>query len=129
MIAIDAFFLNEDRHTNNIAVIRNENTKTFRMAPIFDNGLSLLSDVNDYPLGKDVYENIKSVKAKPFDMNFDKQLDAVEKLYGCCLRFSFTKTDVYDLMDSLKDVYDYEIIRRVEKIILEQMRKYPVFFG
>ena len=88
-----------------------------------------LSDVNDYPLEKDIYKNIKSVKAKPFDMNFDKQLDALENRYSCCLKFSFTKTDVYDLMDSLKDVYDYEIIRRVEKIILEQMRKYPVFFG
>lgn len=128
MLAIDAFFLNEDRHTNNIAVIRNENTKTFRMAPIFDNGLSLLSDVNDYPLEKDVYENIKSVSAKPFDTSFDEQLDAIEKLYGSYLKFSFAKIDFYDLIGRLKNAYDDVIIKRVEKIILEQMRKYSVFF-
>ena len=128
MLAIDTFFLNEDRHTNNIAVIRNENTKTFRMAPIFDNGLSLLSDVNDYPIDKDVYSNIKLVKAKPFDTSFDEQLDAAEKLYGCNLKFSFDKADVYALIDSIKGLYDAHIINRVERIILEQMRKYSFLF-
>ena len=29
MLEIDAFFVNEDRHTNNIAVIYNENTAIF----------------------------------------------------------------------------------------------------
>ncbi len=33
----DAFSLNEDRHTNNIAVITDEDMSTFRFCAIFDN--------------------------------------------------------------------------------------------
>ena len=128
MVAIDAFFLNEDRHTNNIAVLRNERTELYRFAPIFDNGLSLLSDTNDYLLEDDVYDTIKKVKAKPFDISFDEQLSAVEELYGAHLTFSFTQNDIYKIMDELKDIYDEKIIHRVEKILLEQMRKYQYFF-
>lgn len=128
LMAVDAFFLNEDRHTNNIAVIRNEETKRFRMAPIYDNGLALLSDVNDYSLDKDVYHNIDKVQAKPFDVNFDVQLDAAEGLYGTQLRFSFSDSDVYRLIDSLEGIYEGAILRRVEKVILEQKRKYGIYF-
>jgi len=34
--------LNRDRHGANIEVLRNSRKKTFRMAPLFDHGLSLL---------------------------------------------------------------------------------------
>lgn len=128
VLAVDAFFLNEDRHTNNIAVIRNEKTKKFRFAPIFDNGLSLLSDTNDYILDCDVYDNIKKVNAKPFDRSFDEQLNAVEEIYGSQLKFNFTRTDIYNIIDALKNVYDEKIVQRVETILLQQMRKYQYLF-
>jgi hypothetical protein len=128
MLTVDAFFLNEDRHTNNIAVIRNEDTKKFRLAPIFDNGLSLLSDLNDYCIGDDLYDNIKKVKAKPFDNNFDEQLDIAEELYGSLVKFEFTRSDIYSIIDRLRGIYDEKIIKRAEKVLLEQMRKYAVYF-
>lgn len=128
MIAIDSFFLNEDRHTNNIAVLRDDKTKTYRFAPIFDNGLSLLSDTNDYLFENDVYDTIQKVEAKPFDISFDEQLNAVEELYGTHLIFNFTRNDIYKIMDELKGDYDEKIIQRVEKILFEQMRKYQYFF-
>lgn len=125
---LDAFFLNEDRHTNNLAVIRNDITKEYKLCPIFDNGLSLLSDLSDYPMGKDVYELIDRVKAKPFDVSFDAQLEAAEALYGSHLKFSFTHNDVSGLIDELRPLYDEDILRRVEAVIFEQMRKYQIFF-
>lgn len=128
MLAIDAFFLNEDRHTNNIAVLRDEKTKVYRLSPIFDNGLSLLSDTNDYLLEDDIYVNIKKVQAKPFDISFDEQLNVAEELYGANLKFYFTRNDVYKTMDELKSIYPQNIINRVEKIILEQIRKYQYFY-
>lgn len=128
MLAIDAFFLNEDRHTNNIAVLRNEKTKKYRFAPIFDNGLSLLSDINDYLLDNDVYDNIGKVQAKPFDISFDEQLNAAEEIYGTYLKFNFTRNDIYKITDELKNIYDEKIVCRVEKVLLEQMRKYKYFF-
>lgn len=62
LLAVDAFFLNEDRHTNNIAVIRNEKTLEYRFTPIFDNGLSLLADTNDYLFDCDINDNIKKLR-------------------------------------------------------------------
>lgn len=44
ILELDCLTLNEDRHTNNLAVLRNEETKEFRLCPIFD------SPSNDDPL-------------------------------------------------------------------------------
>lgn len=128
LLELDAFFLNEDRHTNNLAVIRNERTKEFRLCPIFDNGLSLLSDLNDYPMDKDVYDCIRRVRAKPFDMDFDAQVEAAEALYGMHLKFSFTRYDVSKMLDAVRELYSSTVIARVEQTVYEQMRKYPVYF-
>lgn len=128
LLELDSFFLNEDRHTNNLAVIRNEDTKEYRLCPVFDNGLSLLSDLNDYPMGEDVYRCISRVKAKPFDQDFEEQVSAAEMLYGLQLRFSFTRNDLAAALEGLEEYYPMETIERVERILREQMRKYPVYF-
>lgn len=128
LLAIDAFFLNEDRHTNNIAVIRNEKTKEFKMAPFFDNGLSLLSDTNDYKLSEELFKSIDRITAKPFDRDFDTQLDVAEKLFGVKLKFYFKNEDINKFSDELKDIYDESIISRVQTILFAQKRKYSHYF-
>lgn len=72
--ALDAFILNEDRHTNNILFLFDPKTEDWQLAPIFDHGLSLLSDVKDYPLSKPMSILKRQVKAKPFNSSFTKQL-------------------------------------------------------
>ncbi|MGN0406946.1 MAG: hypothetical protein ACI4EJ_01685 [Bacteroides sp.] len=42
MLAIDYLILNRDRHGANIEVLRNARNHTYRIAPLFDHGLSLL---------------------------------------------------------------------------------------
>ena len=128
ILEIDTFFLNEDRHTNNIAVIRNETSKQYRLCPIFDNGLGLLSDWNDYPLEGDLYASIKKVKAKPFSSDFEEQMNCAEVLYGSQLKFTFKKADVVQILDNLKEYYDRRILSRTQKVLFEQMRRYPIFF-
>lgn len=130
ILEIDAFFLNEDRHTNNIAFIRREGTKKkgFEFTPVFDNGLSLLSDFNDYPIEKELYECIRSVKAKPFSTDFDEQLDAAEELFGKQITFRFDRNDVTTALSDMAEFYDKSILDRVEAIVFEQMRKYSYFF-
>ena len=129
LLELDAFFLNEDRHTNNLAVIRNEDTKEYRLCPVFDNGLSLLSDTNDYPMGDDIYCSISRVKAKPFDQDFDEQVSAAEMLYGPQLQFSFTRNDLMIALEGLEEYYSFETIDRVTSILREQIRRYPVYFS
>lgn len=74
LLAFDALILNEDRHTNNILFLYNPVEKSWQLAPIFDNGLSLLSDEKDYPPGKPLTILKRKVKAKPFNSSFSKQL-------------------------------------------------------
>ncbi len=43
MILVDYLIINRDRHGANIEVLLDRNTKEYRLAPLFDHGLSLLS--------------------------------------------------------------------------------------
>lgn len=74
LLAFDALILNEDRHTNNILFLYNPVEKSWVLAPIFDNGLSLLSDEKDYAPSKPLSILMRKVKAKPFNSSFSKQL-------------------------------------------------------
>ena len=127
LMTIDAFFLNEDRHLHNIAVLMNSRGQ-FRYCPIFDQGAGLLSDTSlDYPVDGDVYEMISSAQAKTFSHSFDEQLDISEKMYGNHLRFRFDKKNVKRLF-SEEASYPAQLHERVENILLEQMRKYQYLF-
>ena len=74
LFAFDALILNEDRHTNSILFLYNPVDKSWQLAPIFDNGLSLLSDEKDFAPGKPLTILKRKVKAKPFNSSFSKQL-------------------------------------------------------
>ena len=129
ILTIDAFFLNEDRHTHNIAILMNEKQE-FKLCPIFDNGAGLLADTTlDYPMGNDIYELISSAKSKTFLRSFTEQLDISEQLYESNLKFKFSKKDVEEILSNKEAlIYDNTIRERVKSIIYEQMRKYKYLF-
>lgn len=127
LFTVDALFLNEDRHTHNVAVLMNGKGE-FRYCPIFDNGAGLLADTKtDYPLSADVYELINSVQAKTISTDFDEQLAASEADAGKNLRFFFTRKDVSEILKHAEN-YSEEERNRVEKVILDRMRKYEYLF-
>lgn len=127
LLTIDALFLNEDRHTHNIAVLMDTGGSYF-YCPIFDNGAGLLSDTTmDYPLGIDIYKGIKQVRAKTFCMDFEEQLDAVEQLYGQHLHFQFGEKEIDTLLEK-EMYYPLETKERVKQILLLQRRKYSYLF-
>lgn len=127
LFTIDAFFLNEDRHMHNIAVLMNGKGE-YKYCPIFDNGEGLLSDVTmDYPMGQDIYQMIPEVRSKSISQDFDEQLDVAENLYGQNMHFLFTKKDVRDIVSGA-DMYPPEERERVELIIYSQMNKYKYLF-
>lgn len=123
LLALDAFFLNEDRHMHNVAVLMDE-TGEFHYCPIFDNGACLLSDTSmDYPLGKEILTLMENTAAKTFCRNFDEQLEIAERLYGQQVKFRFTMKDVEELLKNEK-YYSEEEKNRVYEIIAMQYRKY-----
>ena len=132
LLTIDAFFLNEDRHTHNIAILVNDRGE-YALCPIFDQGAALLSDTTmDYPLTEDsrkLYQMIDSVKAKTFCPDFLEQLDIAEKLYGRNLSFHFTRKDLDDLLSAVpEEMYGKAICDRVQTICLERMRQLGYLF-
>ena len=127
LLTIDAFFLNEDRHMHNIAVLMNGKGE-YKYCPVFDNGAWLLSDTTmDYPMEQDIYQMISEVKSKSVSQDFDEQLDVAENLYGQNLQFLFTKKNVSDIVNNA-DMYPLEERKRVELIIYSQMNKYKYLF-
>ncbi|HAF26685.1 MAG TPA: hypothetical protein DCG85_05150 [Lachnospiraceae bacterium] len=127
LLTIDAFFLNEDRHTHNIAVLTKGGNK-FKLAPVFDNGAGLCSDTTmDYPMGLNPIDIIKTVRSKTFCDSFDEQLDIAEILYGDNLHFDFDYNDVTSIMDNA-DIYDESVKKRVTTIIMQQRHKYTYLF-
>lgn len=98
LFTIDALFLNEDRHTHNMAVLMDGEGR-FSLCPVFDNGGALLSDMSmDYPMSEDPVVLMRKVKAKTISTDFDEQLDVSERLYGRNLRFHFTKKQGAELL-------------------------------
>lgn len=129
MLELDAFFLNEDRHTNNIAFILNDDTGEYSFCPYFDFGLSLLADTTiDFPLGDDIYTLIGKIHSKPFSRDFDEQLDAAQELYGYNLNFSFTNKDIESVFKEVSDYYSADIINRAKDLLYNQKHKYSYMF-
>lgn len=129
MLELDAFFLNEDRHTNNIAFILNNETNEYEFCPYFDFGLSLLADTTeDYPMDIDIYKGIEKIKAKPFSRDFDEQTEAANVLYGDALKLDFNVNDIETAFNGIEWYYPHEIIDRVKKILYNQKRKYEYMF-
>ncbi len=125
MLEMDAFFLNEDRHTNNIAVIYDLRSREYRYCPYFDMGLSLFADIKqDFPPEKSIEECCKSIVAKPFSRDFDEQMDAANSLYGRYLKFTVSKAEMVKEIEKWELPYEVEWVNRATEALRYQARKY-----
>lgn len=71
-LTLDMLILNEDRHLNNLAVIFAEDH--FEIAPIFDNGISLLTANKSVNWKFGLEDNVKRVIARPFCGSHEKMV-------------------------------------------------------
>ena len=130
MLEIDAFFLNEDRHTNNIAVIYDLKSREYRYCPYFDMGLSLFADIKkDFPLEKPLEECRKRIIAKPFSRDFDEQMDAATELYGGYLKFTVSKNEMVREVEKWDLPYEEELRKRAGEVLRYQAGKYLYMMG
>ncbi len=103
LFEIDALFLNDDRHLNNIAVI--EQNGKFAYCPIFDNGAGLLSNTRYSPMDIKPMSLIKTTLARPFNTSFTRQMNTTRSLYGKQLQTPvFSKEEI---TAELNDILDY----------------------
>lgn len=116
-LTLDAIILNEDRHMNNLAVIYNSYNNKYRLCPIFDNGLSILSDTSDYDYHTSVSIHRRNVKARPFHVKFNKQAE----ILGAGFKINRCLLDNY-LMVNNKE------LGRVKQVIESSMKIYSSLF-
>lgn len=125
LFEIDALFLNDDRHLNNIAVI--EEDGEYKYCPIFDNGAALLSNVMYSPMDIAPSGLIKEVVARPFNTSFGRQMNAARALYGKVLDIpKLTRREIQDVIEPFLEYYakrDRDLIAdRVIECILNRQR-------
>ena len=121
----DMLFLNDDRHLNNIAVIRKEDQ--FRYCPLFDFGAGVLSNTKEYPLDIEPSGLIKNVIARPFNCSFSRQVKAAQALYGKQLELAFTETDIDTALKEIDayypNIYATEFRDRIKTCLKIQGKK------
>lgn len=115
MMSFDALILNTDRHFHNIGVICNADDNSYRLAPVFDNGNSMLSNFTEFPFDVSVKENIENVIGKPFAANLEYQAHC----FGYGLKINYEKLD--KLLSEEKDSRCLEVLRK-------QLNKYEKIF-
>ncbi len=115
ILAFDAVVMNEDRHIFNLAIIYSDETKMYRPCPIFDNGLSLMSDTHHYPEYTSPIINMRRIKSKPFNTSFKKQFEV------CTPTIRFDTKKVKELLQKIDN-------ERISKIISRAIQEYPSLF-
>lgn len=104
LFEVDALFLNEDRHLNNIAVLLQNGSYDY--CPIFDNGAALLSNTQIYQMEIDPRAHIKTVRARPFNTTFNRQIIAARNQFGAQLQMpKFTRSEINDVLEPLLPYY------------------------
>ncbi len=127
ILTIDALFLNEDRHSHNLAVLTDGNG-AYRLSPIFDNGAGLLSDTSlEYPMDQDYLNLMERVRPKTFSDTFEKQLEVAEMLYGQTIRFNYGYNMVKEIVNKAEQ-YDAAVRTRIINVIMQTRRKYAYLF-
>lgn len=126
LFEIDALFLNDDRHLNNIAVIEKEGKYDY--CPIFDNGAGLLSNTQILPMDIEPKSLISTVRARPFNTTFNRQIITARELYGAQLYMpKLSRKEIMDELEPLLEYYagrDREYIAdRVCATILQRQKK------
>ena len=115
MMSLDALILNTDRHFHNIGVISNANENSYRLAPVFDNGSSLLSNFTEFPLDVSIDDNIEKAIGKPFSANLEYQAHC----FGYGLKIDYSK---------LEAVLENENENRCLEVLRKQLRRYKERF-
>ena len=127
LFEIDSLILNDDRHLNNIAVIREGNKYDY--CPIFDNGAGLLSNMQILRTDIEPKGLMKSLTASPFGMTFNRELKSTRALFGSVLELPrFSRDNLKEVLSPLLEYYpkrDRGIITdRVIECILERQKQH-----
>ncbi len=104
LFELDSLICNDDRHLNNIAVIRSE--QGYEYCPIFDNGAGLLSNTMLMRMDVEPKALASSLVASPLGISFNRQVSAVRGLFGRQLDIPrLSNSDISDILSAALEYY------------------------
>lgn len=124
MIVIDFLINNIDRHLRNFSVIIKDG-EILKFSPLYDHGLSLYSDIQDFELEQDNKETWEMIdECKPFSQSHYKQLELIGKV-------NLPKVNINELFEIVDKYKEYLSHYRIESIkyLIETRYKYLVERG
>lgn len=124
MIVIDFLINNIDRHLRNFSVV-NRDGEIIKFAPLYDHGLSLYGDIQDFELGQDDKETWEMIdECKPFCESHYKQLELIGDV-------NLPKIPLEELFEIIDKYKEYLSEYRIEciKYLLETRYNYLVERG
>lgn len=133
MLEFDAIIRNEDRHLNNIGLIK-VSEDSWDFAPVFDNGGAFMSDITEttgISLTAPTYKTIKKIKAKPFSSDFEKQVNGCRELYGSVLKINADIefiSSITKALSRIREVYGDRIAERAGTVLTYGMKQHPENF-
>jgi hypothetical protein len=118
MVYLDALVLNEDRHLRNISFIKDVDD-SLKLSPLYDFGLSLMSDVDAHPNWKDV----SGVRCQPFASTFEEQTKLFENPH-IVIDYNGLRDKLFDVLRCSSEYVGIEKVsslRRAIRILLERL--------
>lgn len=126
LFEVDALFLNDDRHLNNIAVLYENGGYSY--CPIFDNGAGLLSNTQMLQMDIAAKALIASLRSRPLGISFTRQMSTARSLYGAQLVLpKLSREQIKETISPMLDYYAARdrgiILDRVSECVLTMQRK------
>ena len=112
-IWLDSLLLNTDRHVYNMVLITNQHEYRFIN---FDYGMSLLADLEEFPMQMPLHKAVSSATSKPFSSQFSIQLG----LFNMYIQRS-PKTDISINIGDLTDYYPLQYINRAVEVLKQRL--------
>ena len=117
MLVIDFLIMNRDRHGANIEVLRDRKTKSLRLAPFFDQGLSFVCRCHSKEELKE-FDVMKDLKVQAFiggNSTFDN-LKLIPKKYLKKLQ-ELSESDIDEVTSGLEGILEKEYIIKIREMI------------
>lgn len=121
MMVFDSIIINRDRHLGNFGMLVDNNTGEYLdVAPLFDNGYSLLLGASQYDLNEGYRDYVDSLSCRYFNPNRQAKLFVQERhllKLRKLLEFKFTKHPKYNISDETLEIMSRFIQERARDII------------
>lgn len=127
---LDMVIRNEDRNFGNLAVIYDSELDNYKVAPIFDNGFSLLVGNEPVKLIGTIEDRLNSVAGKPFTSNLETQARYFKVPF--CIKYSKLYKQLSTIKSSIQkdalmfQLEKYQNVFQIDKSINENIEELEI---